>query len=77
MFCVGDESIDHLLFGCPLPRFVWGISQVAFDTGPAPNSLEEVDGWINRFHGLDLTVAKKKISSYFLDTLENHKQNMF
>lgn len=47
MFCAGDESIDHLFFGCPLLRFVWGVFQVAFDLIPAPSSLAEVGGGSN------------------------------
>lgn len=53
MFCAGDESIDHLFFGCSLARFVWGVFQIAFDFVNIPTSL------------VDLTIAKILLAAIF------------
>lgn len=58
MFCAGDETIGHLFFRCPLAIFVWGVLQVAFDTGDAPRSMDQVGEWMGRFRGVDLAAAK-------------------
>lgn len=59
----GDETIGHLFFRCPLAIFVWGVLQVAFDTGDAPRSMDQVGEWMGRFRGVDLAAAKIFLSA--------------
>lgn len=65
MFCVADESVDHLFLHCPLARLVWGVFQVGFDAGQAPMSLHNLGDWIRQFQCLDLTIVKIFLAAIF------------
>lgn len=65
MFCAGDESIDHLFFGCSLAIFVWGMFEIAFDFVNIPTSLVDIGPWITQFQGIDLTIAKILLAAIF------------
>jgi hypothetical protein len=51
IFCGLLESIDHLLFHCPVARFIWRIIQIAFNLSSTPKDTADLFGpWINSFH---------------------------
>jgi hypothetical protein len=50
-FCHKNETIKHLFFKCWYTKFIWGLSQVAFNIIP-PHSVDKMfDGWLNQFGG--------------------------
>jgi hypothetical protein len=49
-FCGCDESITHLLFSCPLARYIWNITACAFGFRHKPKSVQHMFGsWIRSF----------------------------
>jgi hypothetical protein len=51
IFCGLLESIDHLLFHCPVARFIWRIVQIAFNLTYTPKDTTDLFGpWINSFY---------------------------
>lgn len=40
--CGAFETVNHLLFGCSLARFVWGVVQTIFHLDWLPNSLDDL-----------------------------------
>jgi hypothetical protein len=49
MFCVVDESIEHLLFSCTVSRFVCNMLECAFNSPTQPKSMAEMSAWLNNF----------------------------
>jgi hypothetical protein len=50
-FYLRDESIHHLFFECRYARFLWGLTQIAFNISP-PNNVQHMFGrWINQVGG--------------------------
>jgi hypothetical protein len=37
-FCDDDETIDHLFFGCPIAKVIWGVMAICFGQTIRPNS---------------------------------------
>jgi hypothetical protein len=49
-FCGGLESVDHLLFSCPIAKVVWGVVVLCFGQRVRPSSYEEFWPWILLHH---------------------------
>jgi hypothetical protein len=47
-FCGATESVDHLLFECPIAKFVWGAIAISFHQRDRPSSYEQYDSWIKK-----------------------------
>jgi hypothetical protein len=45
-FCCAKETLDHLLFGCVVARFVWGVVACTFNIPSLPGTLDLVCDWI-------------------------------
>ena len=73
-FCSCEETVDHLLFWCPLAKLIWQIMVHALGlTRPPVDTIHCVDGWLRYFptsqHKLMLTGG-----NYVLDNLEDQKR---
>jgi hypothetical protein len=44
-FCETDESIDHLLFQCPVAKCVWGIVALCLNTNQIPSNCNSYWEW--------------------------------
>lgn len=40
IFCNLDESIDHLLFTCPVARYIWNVVKCVFNIRGTPLSFD-------------------------------------
>jgi hypothetical protein len=50
-FCLRDESIYHLFFECQYARFLWGLTQIAFNIS-MPSSVQHMFSlWVNQVGG--------------------------
>jgi hypothetical protein len=47
-FCGSIETIDHLLFSCPVVKVVWGVVTLCFKQKDRPNCLEQFNNWIRK-----------------------------
>jgi hypothetical protein len=47
-FCGDIETVNHLLFYCPIARVVWGLLAICFQQKNRPSSYEEFWPWIHR-----------------------------
>lgn len=47
-FCNLPETVDHLLFNCPVTKVVWGILARCFDQNSRPSSYEQYWFWIRQ-----------------------------
>jgi hypothetical protein len=47
-FCGEPETVDHLLFSCPVANVVWGIIALCFGQHNRPTSVEQYDSWIKK-----------------------------
>jgi hypothetical protein len=51
-FCLRDESIQHLFFDCYYARFLWELTQIAFNISPPHNNVHDMFGiWMNQVGG--------------------------
>jgi hypothetical protein len=48
MFCGDFESVDHLLFTCPIAKVVWGIIAICFNQQTRPSSCDQFWIWIDK-----------------------------
>jgi hypothetical protein len=65
MFCVANETISHLLFNCPLVRYIWSVFQCAFNSPVQPRDCIELGGWVDKFVGTEKTVVKIILAAFF------------
>lgn len=47
-FCNSTESVDHLLFSCPIAKVVWGVVAMCFNQDNRPSSYEQYWDWIKQ-----------------------------
>jgi hypothetical protein len=45
-FCDDAETVDHLLFGCPIAKVIWGVIAICFGQKIRPNSYGQFWEWI-------------------------------
>jgi hypothetical protein len=45
-FCGSLETVDHLLFSCPIAKVVWGLFAICFNQSTRPGSYEEFWSWV-------------------------------
>jgi hypothetical protein len=48
-FCHVNESIQHLFYECYYAKFLWGLSNLAFNIAPLCNVHHMYGSWLNRF----------------------------
>jgi hypothetical protein len=77
VFCQEAETVKHLMFECPIVKYVWSIIAFCFGATVRPNSFTQYWVWINRF----LPDGKKGVCCWFgsclLVGLEDDKQCLF
>jgi hypothetical protein len=49
VFCQEAETVRHLMFECPIVKYVWSIIAFCFGAKVRPNSFTQYWVWINRF----------------------------
>jgi hypothetical protein len=47
-FCGAAETVEHLLFECPVAKFVWGVVAISFHQSDRPSSYEQFECWVMR-----------------------------
>jgi hypothetical protein len=50
-FCDTSETVDHLLFQCPVAKVVWGTLAICFHQSDRPSSYEQFWPWIKKALG--------------------------
>jgi hypothetical protein len=48
-FCCEKETLDHMLFKCPVTRYTWSIVACVLDDKDIPNSVDDVCSWVRSF----------------------------
>jgi hypothetical protein len=63
-FCSAPKTMDHLFFGCPIAKVVWGVLAICFQQNTRPSTYEQFWSWINmalleglQFHMLGLAAV--------------------
>jgi hypothetical protein len=65
MFCASDENISHLLFNCPVARYIWSVFQCTFNSPVQPRNSSDLGRWVNKFVGLEKTTVKLCLAGPF------------
>jgi hypothetical protein len=47
-FCGELETVDHLLFDCPISKIVWGVIAICFGQRNGPKSFKQFWSWIGK-----------------------------
>jgi hypothetical protein len=50
-FCLHDETIQHIFFDCYYTRFLWRLTQIAFNLPPPHNVQHMISMWTNQVRG--------------------------
>lgn len=47
-FCSDSESVNHLMFSCPVSKVVWGMVALCFAQAMRPGTYEQYWSWIDQ-----------------------------
>lgn len=51
VWCLANESIQHLFFQCKNARFIWGLVEICFGLKPPHNTMHMFSSWLNGIGG--------------------------
>lgn len=51
VWCLANESIQHLFLQCKNARFIWGLVEICFGLKPPQNTMHMFSSWLNGIGG--------------------------
>jgi hypothetical protein len=76
-FCEAPESVDHLFFGCPIAKVVWGVIAICFGQKTRPSTYDQLWEWIPKALSEGTCITCLDCQPSARQYMEMLKQSMF